>query len=176
MNRSTPGLPVHHQLPEFIQIPVHRVSDAIQPSHPLSSPSPPAWQRLSYTVITNNSKSQWSEKPSFDFQWYSLSHVVIRAVLYLQEEADMMNYLLAMSFYWAYHVCHLPLTKASRISLPSLKVGGERQSFPLKAILSYTCKARRTVPTGNIPVFYLQVERHREINYLSIQFYCFKTS
>ena len=42
MNRSTPGLPVHHQLPELTQIHVHRVSDAIQPSHPLSSPSPPA--------------------------------------------------------------------------------------------------------------------------------------
>jgi len=42
MNRSTPGLPVHHQLPEFTQTHVHRVSDAIQPSHPLSSLSPPA--------------------------------------------------------------------------------------------------------------------------------------
>ena len=42
MNRSMPGLPVHHQLPQFIQTHVHRVSDAIQPSHPLSSPSPPA--------------------------------------------------------------------------------------------------------------------------------------
>ena len=42
MSRSTPGLPVHHQLPEFTQTHVHRVSDAIQPSHPLSSPSPPA--------------------------------------------------------------------------------------------------------------------------------------
>ena len=41
MNRSTPGLPVHHQLPEFTQTHVHRVSDAIQPSHPLSPPSPP---------------------------------------------------------------------------------------------------------------------------------------
>ena len=41
MNRSTPGLPVHHQLPEFTQTHVHRVNDAIQPSHPLSSPSPP---------------------------------------------------------------------------------------------------------------------------------------
>ena len=40
MNRSTPGLPVHHQHPEFTQTHVHRVSDAIQPSHPLSSPSP----------------------------------------------------------------------------------------------------------------------------------------
>ena len=42
MNLSTPGLPVHHQLPEFTQTHVHRVSDAIQPSHPLSSLSPPA--------------------------------------------------------------------------------------------------------------------------------------
>ena len=42
MNCSTPGLPVHHQLPEFTQTHVHRVSDAIQPSHPLLSPSPPA--------------------------------------------------------------------------------------------------------------------------------------
>ena len=42
MNRSTPGLPVHHQLPEFTQTHVHWVNDAIQPSHPLSSPSPPA--------------------------------------------------------------------------------------------------------------------------------------
>ena len=40
MNRSTPGLPVYHQLPEFTQTHVHRVSDALQPSHPLSSPSP----------------------------------------------------------------------------------------------------------------------------------------
>ena len=43
MDCSTPGLPVHHQLPEFIQTHVHRVSDAIQPSHPLMSPSPPAF-------------------------------------------------------------------------------------------------------------------------------------
>ena len=39
---STPGLPVHHQLPQFTQTPVHQVGDAIQPPHPLSSPSPPA--------------------------------------------------------------------------------------------------------------------------------------
>ena len=42
MNHSTPGLPVHHQLPQFTQTHVYRVSDAIQPSHPLSSPTPPA--------------------------------------------------------------------------------------------------------------------------------------
>ena len=42
MNRSTPGLPVHHQFPEFTQTHIHRVSEATQPSHPLLSPSPPA--------------------------------------------------------------------------------------------------------------------------------------
>ena len=42
MNRSTPGLPVHHQLPEFTQTHIHRVSDVIQPSYPLLSPFPPA--------------------------------------------------------------------------------------------------------------------------------------
>ena len=50
MNRSTPGLPVHHQILEFTQTHVHWVSDAIQPSHPLSSPSPPA---------PNPSQHQW---------------------------------------------------------------------------------------------------------------------
>ena len=43
MDCSTPGLPVHHQLLELAQTPVHLVGDAIQPSHPLSSPSPPAF-------------------------------------------------------------------------------------------------------------------------------------
>ena len=43
MNRSTPGFPVHHQLPEFTQTHVHSVGDAIQPSHPLSSPSLPTF-------------------------------------------------------------------------------------------------------------------------------------
>ena len=42
MKRSTPGFPENHQLPEFTQTHVHQVGDAIQPSHPLSSPSPPA--------------------------------------------------------------------------------------------------------------------------------------
>ena len=52
MNRSTPGLPVHHQLPEFTQTQVHRVSDAIQPSHPLASPSPPALNPSSIRVFS----------------------------------------------------------------------------------------------------------------------------
>ena len=65
MNRSMPGLPVYHQLPEFTQTHVHRVSDAIQPSHPLSSPSPPA---------PNPSQHQNL------FQWVNSSHEVAKVL------------------------------------------------------------------------------------------------
>ena len=65
MNRSTPGLPVHHQLSEFTQTHVYRVNDAIQPSHPLSSPSPPA---------PNTSQHQGL------FQWVNSSHEVAKVL------------------------------------------------------------------------------------------------
>ena len=55
MNRSTPGLPVRHQLLESTQTHVHRVDDAIQPSHPLSSPSPPALNLSQHKVFSNES-------------------------------------------------------------------------------------------------------------------------
>ena len=59
MNRSTPGLPVHHQLPEFTQTHVRRVSDAIQPSHPLSSPSPPASNPSQYQSFPMSQLFTW---------------------------------------------------------------------------------------------------------------------
>ena len=65
MNRSTPGLPVHHQLPEFTQAHVHRVSDTIQPSHPLSSPSPPAPNPSQHKSL---------------FQWVNSSHEVAKVL------------------------------------------------------------------------------------------------
>ena len=55
MNCSTPGFPVHHHLPEFTQIHVHQVGDAIQPSHTLSSPSPPLPIPPSIRVLSNES-------------------------------------------------------------------------------------------------------------------------
>ena len=55
MDCSTPGFPVHHQLQELIQTHVHWVSDAIQPSHPLSSPSPPTFNLSSIRVFSNES-------------------------------------------------------------------------------------------------------------------------
>ena len=55
MNRSMPGLPVHHQLPESTQTQVHRVGDAIEPSHPLLSPSPPALNLSQHQGLSNES-------------------------------------------------------------------------------------------------------------------------
>ena len=65
MNHSTPGLPVHHQLPEFTQTHVHQVGDAIQPSHPLSSTSPPA--------------PNPSQHPGL-FQWVNFLHEVAKVL------------------------------------------------------------------------------------------------
>ena len=69
MNCSTPGLPVRHQLPEFTQTHVHRVSDAIQPSHPLSSPSLPAPNPSQRQIFSNEStlRMRWPKYWSFSF-------------------------------------------------------------------------------------------------------------
>ena len=69
MNHSKPGLPVHHQLLEFTQTHVHQVGDAIQPSHPLSSPSPPAPNPSQHQVFSNESTlhMRWPKYWSFSF-------------------------------------------------------------------------------------------------------------
>ena len=71
MNRSSPGLPVHHQLLESTQTHVHRVDDAIQSSHPLLSPSAPAPILPSIWVFSNESSlhMRWPKYWSFSFQW-----------------------------------------------------------------------------------------------------------
>jgi len=65
MDHSTPGFPIHHQLLELAQTHVHWVSDAIQPSHPLSSPSPPAFNLSQHQSL---------------FQWISSSHQVAKVL------------------------------------------------------------------------------------------------
>ena len=81
INCSTPGLPVHHQLPEFTQTCVHWVGDAIQPSHPLLSPSPPALNLSQYQGI---------------FKWVTSLHQVAK-VLELQLQHQ--------SFQWIPRTC-----------------------------------------------------------------------
>ena len=78
MDCSMPGFPVHHQLPELAQTQVQWVSDAIQPSHPLSSPSPPAFNLAQHQGL---------------FQWISSSHQVAK-ILELQLQHQ--------SFYWIF--------------------------------------------------------------------------
>ena len=92
MDCSTPGFPVHHQLPELAQTHVHWVGDAIQPSHPLSSPSPPA---------LNPSQHQGL------FKWVSSSHEVAKVLEFqLQHQ----------SFQWIFRT-DFPLGLADLISL-----------------------------------------------------------
>ena len=69
MNHSMPGLPVHHQLPEFTRTHVHLVGDAIQPSHPLSSPSPPTLNLSQHQGLSDESvlHIRWPKYWSFSF-------------------------------------------------------------------------------------------------------------
>ena len=69
MDVSTPGLPVHHQLPEFTQTHVHGVHDAIQPSHPLSSPSPLSFNLSQHQYFSDESalRIRWPKYWSFSF-------------------------------------------------------------------------------------------------------------
>ena len=88
MDYSTPGFPVHHQLPEFTQTHVHSVSDAIQPSHPLSSPSPPT---------INLSKHQGL------FKWVSSLHQVTE-VLEFQLQHQSFQYIFIHTYFSLLHI------------------------------------------------------------------------
>ena len=82
MDCSTPGFPVHHQLPELTQTHVHRVSDAIQPSHPLSSPFPPALNLSQHQGL---------------FRWVSFSHQVAK-VLEVQLQHQSFQWIFSTDF------------------------------------------------------------------------------
>ena len=83
MDCSTPGFPVHHQLPEFTQTHVHWVGDAIQPSHPLSSPSPPAFNLSWHQAL---------------FQWVSSSHQVAKVLEFQLQHQSFNGYSGLISF------------------------------------------------------------------------------
>ena len=77
VNCSTPGVPVHHQLPEFTQTHIHRVSDATQPSHPLSSPSPPAPSPSQHQSL---------------FQWVNSSHDMAKVLEFQLQHHSLQRY------------------------------------------------------------------------------------
>ena len=92
MDCSTPGLPVHHQLPEFTQTHVHQAGDAIQPSHPLSSPSPPAFNLSQHQGL---------------FQWVSSLHHVAK-VLEFQLQHQSFQWIFRTDFLWGMLLLSIP--------------------------------------------------------------------
>ena len=134
MNRSTPGLPVHHELPECTQTHVHRVSDAIQPSHPLLSPSPPALipsqhQGLFQRVSTSHEVAKyWSfsfsispsnEHPgpvSFRMDWLDLLAVQGTRKSLLQHHSSEAS-ILHCSVFFILQLSHPSMTTGKTISL-----------------------------------------------------------
>ena len=91
MDCNIPGFPVHHQLPEFAQIHAHQVSDAIQPSHPLSSPSPPASTFPSIRGFSNESLlRRWPKYWSFSFST-SLSYEYSGLISFRMDWLDLLG-------------------------------------------------------------------------------------
>ena len=134
MNHSTPGLPVHHQLLKSTQTHVHWVSDAIQPSHPLLSPSPPAPIPPSIRVFSNESAlhirwpKYWSfsfsispsnEHPgliSFRMDWLDLLAVQGTLNSILQHHSSTASILLCSAFFTV-QLSHLYMTMGKNIAL-----------------------------------------------------------
>ena len=134
MDCSTPGFPIHHQLPELTQTHVHRVSDAIQPSHPLLSPSPPAsifpsirvfsnesvlhsrWPKYWSFIFSISSSNEYSGLISFRIDWFGLPAVqgTIKSLLqYHSLQAPILNFLK-----------RLTLEKAKKAQITKLKSQG----------------------------------------------------
>ena len=146
MNCSTPSLSVHHQLPEFIQTRVHQVSDAIQPSHPWSSPSPPApnpSQHLSLFQSVNSSHEvakYWSfslniilskEIPgliSFRMDWLDL--LAVQGTLkHLLQHHNSKAAILWLSAFFTVQLSHPYMTTGKTIALTRWTFVGKAMSL-----------------------------------------------
>ena len=152
MNRSTPGLPVHHQLTEFTQTHVHRVSDAIQPSHPLSSPSPPApnpsqhWSLFQWVNSLHEWPKYWSfsisiipskEIPgliSFRMDWLDLLAVQGTLKSLLQHHSWKAS-ILRRSAFFTVQFSHLYMTTGKTIALTRWTFVGKVMSLLFNMLL-----------------------------------------
>ena len=122
MDWSTPAFPVHHQLPELAQTHVHWVGDAIQPSHPLSSPSPPAfnlaqqqslfqwvsicirWQKYWSFSFSTSLSNEYSELISFRINWFYLLAVQGTPKSLLQNYSSKASILQLSDFFMVSHI------------------------------------------------------------------------
>ena len=145
MNRSMPGLPVHHQLPEFTQTHFHRVGDAIQPSHPLSSPFPPAPNPSNIRVFSNESTLRmnfsFSNIPSkeipglisFRMDWLDLLAVQGTLKSLLQHHSSKAS-ILQCSAFFTVQFSHPYMTTGKTIALTRQNFVGKVMSLPLNML------------------------------------------
>ena len=133
MNRSTPCLPVHHQLPELTQTHVHRVSDAIQPSHPLSFPSPPTPIPPSIRVFSHESILRIIGHPNSVSSCLCLSACLFLSASVCLSLPLSLSLSRACSYSPAHRACHWELHPSPPLSpccLPSLFCAGEPAPRP----------------------------------------------
>ena len=151
MNHRTPGLPVHHQLPKFTQTHAHQVSDAIQPSHPLSSPSPPApnpshhqglfhWVNSSHEVAKllefQLQHQSFNEHPgliSFRMDWLDLLAVQGTLKTLLQHHSSKAS-ILQRSAFFTIQLSHPYMTTIKTIALTRQMFVGKVMSLLLKML------------------------------------------
>ena len=146
MNCSTPGLSVHHQLPEFIQTHVHRVGDAIQPSHPRSSPSPPApnpsqqqslffssesalcigWPKYWSFSFSISPSNEHSELISFRMDWLDLLAVQETLKSLLQHHSSKASILWCSAFFIV-QLSHPYMTTGKTVALTRLQAMGSQR-------------------------------------------------
>ena len=161
MNCSTPGLSIHHQLLEFTQSRVHRVSNAIQPSHPLSSPSPPA-PNLSQHQIFSFSIIPAKEIPgliSFRMDWLYLLAVQRTLKRLLQHHSSKASVLWCSAFFIvAQRLKHLPGMQETQVRSLDQEDPLEKEMAIHSSILAWkipwTEKPSRLQPTGSQRVGY----------------------
>ena len=155
MNCSTPGLPVHHQIPEFIQTHVHWVGDAIQASHPLSSPSPPAPNPPSTRVFSNEStlhmrwpkywsvsispSSEYSGLISFRIDWFDLLALQVILKSLLQHHSSKASILECSAFFMV-QLSHPYMTTGKMIALTRWTFVGKVMSVFFKVFHSFLSK------------------------------------
>ena len=134
MDCSMPGFPVHHQLPELAQTHVHRVSNAIQPSHPLLSPSPPSlnlsqhqglfnvsvlnirWSKYWSFTFSISPSNEYSGLISFRMDWLDILAVQGALKSLLQQDSSKAS-ILQLSAFFIFQLSHLYMTTGKTVAL-----------------------------------------------------------